>query len=203
MSETQQAEAASKQTYGVNIGDAEAICDPAIICRIEQFYYRESRILDERKYQQWQGLLEDDIEYTVPSRFIATPNPRQRGTEDFHALEHELERGGVDNVPLRIENIFQLAIRIDRAYKVNAWAENPPARTRRFVSNVEVYQGPEGFICFNNFMMTYSRHDNANFTYTGQRRDILRDVDGQLKIAKREVIHDWNIIPVPTMGLFF
>ena len=192
-----------KPLYGVNVGDAEAVTDSAIICRVEQFYYREARLLDERRYQQWQTLLTEDIEYTIPSRFIATPNPRERGTEAFHDIENELERGGPDAAPLRVENLFHLAIRVERALKVNAWAENPPARTRRFISNVEVYLTADGYLSYNNFMMTYSRHDDSNHNYSGQRRDILRMVDGELKIAKREIIHDWNIINVPTMGLFF
>jgi len=181
----------------------EAVCDSQVICRIEQFYYREARTLDSRQFQQWIGLLTEDVDYRMPSRFIATPNPRERGSEAFHAIENELERGGPDNAPLRMENIFTLAIRADRAFKVNAWADNPPARTRRFINNVEVYQTSEGYQVYSNFLMTYSRHDNSNHQYSGQRIDLLREVDGELKIARREVIHDWNVIPVPTLGLFF
>jgi len=66
-----------------------------------------------------------------------------------------------------------------------------------------VFNTSEGYQTYNNFMMTYSRHDNANFTYSGQRRDTLREVDGELKISRREVIHDWNVMAIPTMGLFF
>jgi len=32
---------------------------------------------------------------------------------------------------------------------------------------------------------------------------MLRDVAGELKIARREVILDWNVITAPTVGLFF
>ena len=181
----------------------EAVGDNQLICRIEQFYYREARLLDSRQFQQWLALLSEDVDYRMPSRFIATPDPRERGTEAYHAIDQELERGGPDSSPLRVENIFTLAIRAERAFKVNAWAENPPARTRRFINNVEVYQNGEGYQVFSNFMLHYSRHDNSNYQYSGQRIDLLRELDGELKIARREIIHDWSVIPVPTLGLFF
>ena len=36
-------------------------------------------------------------------------------------------------------------LRVERSFKANAWAENPPARTRRIVGNVEItgIQGDE------------------------------------------------------------
>ena len=179
------------------------VTDVEIITRVQQFYYREARLLDNRQYLSWLGLLTDDPDYRIPSRFIPTPNPQQRGTEAYHAVDNELGRGGPYQAPLRVENVFTLAIRADRAFKVNAWADNPPPRTRRFITNVEVFKTADGYQTYNNFMMTYSRHDNANFTYSGQRRDTLREVDGELKISRREVIHDWNVMSIPTMGLFF
>ena len=182
---------------------AVPVTDNAVISRVEQFYYREARLLDERQYRQWLTLLSEDISYTIPSRFIATADPALRGTEALHAVDGELERGGAACTPLREETIFNLAIRADRALKINAWAENPPARTRRFISNVEVLTFAEGFRTFNNFMLTYSRHGHVNHTYTGQRQDILRTIDGELRIASREVILDWNVITAPTLGLFF
>ena len=180
-----------------------AVTDPVIISRLEQFYYREARLLDERHYMQWLGLLTEDINYTIPNRYIPTKDPTKRGTEEFHAVADELERPAADTAPLREENIFNLAIRADRALKVNAWADNPPARTRRFISNVEVFEIADGYQSFNNFMLTYSRHANVNHTYTGQRRDTLREIDGELKISSREIIFDWSVINVPTLGLFF
>jgi 3-phenylpropionate/cinnamic acid dioxygenase small subunit len=183
--------------------DLMIVEDPNTISRIEQFYYREARMLDERRYNQWLTLLCEDIRYTIPGREIPTPNPQHRGTEQFHDVNHELERLSVSESPIRDENIFNLAIRADRAFKINAWAENPPARTRRFINNVEVYETDKGFQTFSNFMLIYSRHSNVNHTYTGQRRDALLEVDGQLRVASREVILDWAVINAPTLGLFF
>ena len=36
--------------------------------QVEQFYYREARLLDNRQYRQWLLLLSQDIRYLMPSR---------------------------------------------------------------------------------------------------------------------------------------
>lgn len=176
-----------------------------LISRVEQFYYREARLLDNREAQQWMLLVAEDIIYTLPSRHIPQPDASLRGTEAFQSPDLELERPAPDMSPLREENIFQLAIRIDRLYKVNAWAENPAPRTRRFITNIEVAAGLEdnSYTAYSNFQLLYSRHANDTHTYSGQRRDTLREVDGDFKIARREIILDCNVITVPTLGLIF
>ena len=114
--------------------------DPQLITEIEQFYYYEARLLDDRQHQLWLALLTEDISYVIPSRHIAMADNRLRGTAEYHNAAIELEYPAADQSPIREDNIFSLAIRIDRMYKLNAWAENPPPRTRRFISNVEVQQ---------------------------------------------------------------
>lgn len=183
----------------------EAGIDRELICRVEQFYYREARLLDERQFLQWLGLISQDIRYTIPARHVPMNDPEKRGTEAFHAVDDELSRCGVDGVPFREEDFLTLSVRADRNFKVNAWAETPAARTRRFITNVEVQAGDvEGeYRAFSNFMLSSSRHGAENFLYTGQRRDRLREEGESFKIAEREVILSENVITTPTLGLFF
>lgn len=179
-------------------------CDDAsLISRVEQFLFREARLLDERQFQQWLALVAEDIRYVVPSRHVPTLDPALRGTEAFHAAEQELEGEGVEGCPLRDEDFFTLAIRVDRMYKVNAWAENPPARTRRYLSNIEVARQGEELLVYSNFQLFYSRHQRDNFNYYGQRRDLLRPDGDSFKLARREVILDFNVLELPTLGLIF
>ncbi len=35
---------------------------------VEQFYYRESQLLDYQKYDEWLGLMTEDIRYWMPLR---------------------------------------------------------------------------------------------------------------------------------------
>jgi 3-phenylpropionate/cinnamic acid dioxygenase small subunit len=191
-------------SHGADTPVFNPVVDAALISRVEQFLFREARLLDERKAQQWLALVAEDINYLVPSRHVPTPDPELRGSEAFHDRAQELETAGVDGCPIRDENFFNLAIRVDRMFKVNAWAENPPARTRRYLSNIEVAARPDGnFEVYSNFQLFYSRHQQDNFTYYGQRQDILRPEGDSFKLARREVILDFNVITVPTLGLIF
>lgn len=174
-----------------------------LIAEIEQFYYREARLLDERRYQQWLALVDESLEYTMPARYIPQPVTQDQDTEAFLAVEKELEyaEGGAGS-PLREDNYFQALVRTIRPLKPTAWAESPPPRTRRFISNVELLGEEEDeYTTASNFQMFYSHEAADNHTYYGGRRDVLKRTEDGLRLLKREVITDWNIIPVPSLAL--
>ena len=110
---------------------------------LERFYFHEARLLDSRQYQQWLALCGEEIQYLMPSRVNVQVNNRLRGSEDMLDVAHELEDQESMGCPHREENIIYLTVRVERAYKINSWAEHPPARTRRLVGNVELL-GREG-----------------------------------------------------------
>lgn len=176
-----------------------------LISRIEQFYYREARLLDERCYQQWFSLVDETFQYSMPGRYVPQPDPKLRETEDFLAIDRELERAnGGQGSPLRQEGYLETFVRSMRALKNNAWSEAPAPRTRRFISNVEVEQINENeYSTRSNFQMFYSHCGADNHTYTGGRHDIIREEDGEFTLLKREVIIDWDVITVPTLALIF
>lgn len=177
---------------------------PELQLAVEQFYYQEARMLDSRQYQQWFALLTEDLRYIIPSRVNVLVDNRERGNEDMISIERELEGADSDGCPIREEGYMHMMIRVERAYKMNSWSENPPARTRRLVSNVEVLSDePEALTVISNFHMHYARPGSDNYLYAGQRRDTLRKADGSYKIAHREVILDYANVDYPTFGLFF
>lgn len=173
--------------------------------RIQEFYYQEARLLDERQYRQWLALLSEDIRYTMPARHTPQLDNRLRGLESMLETRQEISGTGPDSTPFREENYLLLSMRAERAYKRNAWTDNPPARTRRMIHNIEVMtnQGNDTHQVKSNFQLHYSRHGNDNFIYSGMRNDALRVTDTDIKITSREVILDWNIVVAPTLGLFF
>lgn len=169
--------------------------------RISQFYYREARLLDERLYQQWLALLTDDVAYTVPARHTPFLDPALREQEALLNLPQETGSGMAP--PLRDDSKLTLGIRVMRAYKMNSWSDNPPARTRRFVSNIEVYAIDGGFEVYSNLLLYYSRYGQDNHLYSGRRHDRLRETADGLLIAAREVLLDTNVVTGPSVGLFF
>jgi 3-phenylpropionate/cinnamic acid dioxygenase small subunit len=169
---------------------------------LERFYFHEARLLDSRQYQQWLQLVDPGIEYVMPARTNRLVNNRERGQEDMIAVERELEGPDSLGCPLREETFIHLAARVERAYKINSWAENPPARTRRLVGNIELLQRDgQRWSVISNFHMYFSRPGNTSFIYSGQRRDSLEKGEGGFKLCRREVIMDYADIEVPTLAL--
>lgn len=186
---------------------------------VEQFYYREARLLDCRQFKQWFALCAEEIEYTLPNRNAPVPERKRVGDESYHSIERELSGADAHESPLRVENYFSLALRADRLLKQDSWAENPPARTRRFITNIELLdvethtEGHRQLHTASNFLLYYNRHQQEECLYSGQRRDLLlvkepaTDQDAatqrQISILRREVILDWNVIAAPSVGLLF
>ena len=171
---------------------------------LERFYYREARLLDNRQYRQWLALLTEDICYRLPSRVNVQVDNRERGDERMISVERELEGADSPGCPIREENHLLLMLRVERAYKVNSWSENPPARTRRIVGNVELMAQEGGeYSVLSNFHLHYARPGSASFLYSGQRRDVLLAARDDYRLRRREVILDYADIAVPTLGLFF
>ncbi len=174
---------------------------------IEQWYYREASLLDGREYQKWLTLCAPEIRYVVPGRSNPLVDNALRGTEEMLSVEKELEGRDGDRLPIRDESLPYLMLRVERTYKANAWAENPPARTRRIVGNVEI-TGVEGddLSVRSAFHRYWTRPGSASFLYAGQRRDVLRRAEGRavgdLRILRREVVLDMADIEYPTLGLF-
>ena len=111
---------------------------PELQHEVEQWYYREARLLDGRQYQTWLGLCAEDIRYVMPGRSNPLVDNAERGREEMICVDRELEGVESDGLPIRDETYPFLAMRVGRAYAPNSWAENPPARTRRIIGNVEI-----------------------------------------------------------------
>ncbi len=178
--------------------------DPVEQRALERFYNYEARLLDNRQYQQWLALVSPEISYQVPSRTNLMVDNRERGTEAMISVDRELETADSKGCPVREEGYVHLMLRVERAFKINSWSENPPARTRRLVGNVEAmaHDGDQWQV-LSNFHLFYARPGLASCLYSGQRRDTLVGVEEGFQILRREVVLDYSDIEYPTLGLLF
>lgn len=176
--------------------------DPRQQRALERFYFREARLLDGRQYRQWLALLDPEIDYVMPSRVNRQVDNRAWGSEQMISVERELEGPDSMGCPLREERYVHLMLRVERAYKVNAWSENPPARTRRIVGNIELMaEAGDRLAVLSNFHLYYARPGSDSVIYSGQRRDTLLQSAEGLRIRRREVVMDYANIELPTLGL--
>lgn len=156
----------------------------------EEFLFREAELLDDQRLHEWLELLTDDIEYRVPRRLM-----RERGSEQSAFSE--------DGYLYR-EDLGTLTTRVNRYDREYAWAENPPSRTRRFVSNVRAHDESNDEIRVKSNLMLYrSQGDTTEHDLlVGEREDLLRRVGGSLKLARRTVHLDQTILATRNLSFF-
>jgi 3-phenylpropionate/cinnamic acid dioxygenase small subunit len=172
---------------------------------IEQFLYREARLLDERRFHEWLDLLTDDVRYWMATRAnryprsskaIAILDPARLPNDD--SAEEEA-------LAILDEDKATLSGRVARLETGMAWAEDPPSRTRHFIANIEL--SPVGSAAeievHCNVIVYKSRSETEQDFYVGARRDLLRRVGDAWKIARRKVILDQNVLLAKNVSIFF
>jgi 3-phenylpropionate/cinnamic acid dioxygenase small subunit len=176
-----------------------------VVREIEQFLYREARWLDQRQFHQWLELFTDDARYWMPMRSNRYPISSKAITilDGSRYEEGELSKEG--ELAILDETKESLSRRIARLDTGMAWAEDPPSRTRHFISNIEVYPGDTDseLKVYSNFIMYRTRGETEQDFYVGSREDILRKVGGAWKIAYRKTVLDQNVLLAKNVSNFF
>ena len=176
-----------------------------IIREIEQFLYHEARLLDDRKFHEWLDLLTDDIRYWMPVRSNRYPVISKAISilDGSRYEEDELSKEG--ELASMDEDKDSLTRRVARLDTGMAWAEDPPSRTRHFVSNVELEPGATDseLKVYSNFIMYRTRGETEQDFYVGKREDILRKEGGQWKVAYRKIVLDQTVLLAKNVSNFF
>ena len=161
-------------------------------CEVEDFLFHEADLLDDRRFDEWVDLLTDDVRYWMPVRH----NPQGKGPV-------EAELAAPDGNYYFNDTKETLAIRVKRLGLENAWAEQPPSRTRHLVTNIRIKnaRGPELEV-HSNFLAYKTRLEQDRDIFVGKREDILRRIEGQLKIARRTIILDEATLGARNISIF-
>jgi 3-phenylpropionate/cinnamic acid dioxygenase small subunit len=177
----------------------------ATIREVEQFLYREARLLDERRFHEWLELLSDDVRYWMAGRSNRYPKSSKAIAilDPERYVEVDLTRD--DELAIFDEDKATLNARVARLDTGMAWAEDPPSRTRHLITNIEIEPGETGseLKAYSNFIVYRNRSETEQDFYVGARRDILRRVDGAWKIASRRMILDQNVLLAKNVSIFF
>jgi 3-phenylpropionate/cinnamic acid dioxygenase small subunit len=136
--------------------------------QIENFLYREARLMDEHAYDEWLTLWTEDALYWVPSNDDDMDPSRQ--------------------VAIIYDHLAQLRNRIDRLKSGAAYSQDPRSRLRRVVSNIEIETADNGeAVVYSNFNLTELRRSKQD-TFAGRTIHRLRpDADG-LKMVSKKVL---------------
>ena len=161
---------------------------PHLLREIEQFLYREARLLDNRQFHQWVELLAEDVRYWMPMRANIYPANSKAIASLDEARQEVSELTQPDELAIMDETRDTLLRRIERLDSGLAWAEDPPSRTRHFISNVELEttDNSSEVKVYSNFIMYRTRGEREEDFYVGSREDILRRSDGGWLLTYRK-----------------
>ncbi len=162
---------------------------------IEQFLFYEASVLDHRQYEEWLGLLGDDIRYFMPIRSTLANRDRAK------------EFSGQHDIAYYDDSMSSLALRVRKYRTSSAWAEEPFSRTRHFVTNVRVAPTEtEGhFEVVSAFLVYRNRAEQQNDTFAGERIDGLRRVDtaAGFELFSRTILIDQSMLLANNISFFF
>ena len=157
---------------------------------VERFLYFESELLDDRRFEDWLALFCQDATYEVPLRMT-----RERQAPQLS------ERGR-----LFADTKATLEVRVRRLLSEYAWAEQPPSRTRHFVSNVRVRLLDGGAVGVRSNVLVYrNRAERTDFElYSADRHDELVPADGgsSFRIRRRWLVVDQSNMSGDSLSIF-
>lgn len=160
---------------------------------VEDFYYREAELLDDRKLREWFELFTDDVRYWMPIRH----NPLERPESPAAELAEPGDGFYFDDTK------ESLRIRVERVYARNAWAEMPPSRTRHLITNVRIEDDDGREIAVrSNFLVYRTRMEADQDLFVGMRNDRLRRTNGAFQIARRTIILDQAVLNAKNISIF-
>ncbi len=160
---------------------------------VQEFLYREAELLDERRYEDWLALFTEDARYFMPLR----------RNVPHHEAEREFTREGRD-VNWFDEGKDTLSRRVQQILTGIHWAEEPPSRICHMISNVQVLRAtPAEIEVKSRFLVYRNRVETETDFLVGKREDLLRRVNGDLRIARRRIVLDQSVLLAKNLTFFF
>jgi phthalate 3,4-dioxygenase beta subunit len=153
------------------------------------FLVAEAETLDERRYEDWLGMLTDDVRYRMPVRVTVHGG----GASELQDMSH------FD------EDRYTLGKRVERLTGQHAWTEDPPSRVRRFVTNVRCAPGPAGDeVAVRSYVLLFRSRGDARPPewVAAERRDVLRDTGDALRLRSRDITVDESVLRTQNLALF-
>ena len=160
--------------------------------QVVEFLYDEACMLDEIRLKDWGATLAEDLVYAAPLR--QTRPMAQQAASIIRTMQHYHDD---------YRSIMGRIMRLTGTK--SAWAEDPPSRTRRLVTNVRVQatDKPDEFKVLSYLLITRSRFNFDDFDLiSGERNDLLRKSGDTFKLARREIILDQAVLGTPNLAIF-
>jgi 3-phenylpropionate/cinnamic acid dioxygenase small subunit len=148
--------------------------------KIEEFVYKEARMQDEHRYDEWEALWADEAHYWVPANGDDIDRDRQ--------------------ISYINDNRRRISTRVKQLKTDERHSQIPPSRMRRVISNIEIAEEDREVIVGSNFILVEQRKRGMT-TWTGRTVHRLRPVeDGGFEMVQKKVMLINNYVDMPTMS---
>ena len=155
---------------------------------VMDWIYHEAALLDGIRLHEWLDLLTDDIRYRMPNR----------------VTQHREVGDGVSSSSYYFDDDKpMLHSRVRRQLETSsAWADDPPVRTRRLITNVRVRAVDEGFEVCSSLLLLRNRWDQPHQDLLSvERTDSLVRTDEGLRLRRRLIIPDFAVHGTPNLSV--
>lgn len=163
-----------------------------LVNEVQQTLFREARLLDEERYDEWVQMLADDIHYYMP------------GLETRYRRDPTGQVENLTRMAYYNDNLADLNKRLARLKTGTAWSEDPATRYVHLITNVEVEHtdDPDELRVYSNFLAYRNRNERDQDTLLGTRADLWRRVDGVLKLARRRIALKQNVLLSKNLNVY-
>lgn len=155
------------------------------------FLILEARLLDDNKLLEWFDLLAEDIQYRMPVRSTVF----RREGEGFDP--------GMNFI---YDNKNAIRFKVRRYTETDtAWAEDPPSRVRRLVTNLMLFEtpNPEELMAQSYLLLQRSRGDSPTLeSLTARRDDVVRRTAAGWRLAQRTIWIDQATLGMANLAVF-
>ncbi len=136
---------------------------------VEQFIYREAKLLDDKKFDEWTSLFTEDGTYWIP-------------TEENQADPYTC-------ASIMYDDKLSMASRIRRLNHPNIHSQTPASRTVHMVTNVALDSSAisNDLICADACFTMFEFRDEQQIIYGGRYTYVLVVHDNELKISEKIV----------------
>ena len=158
--------------------------DTDVLRAVEQFVYREARLCDEQRYDEWEALWTDDGVYWVPATTDPSADPQKH-----------------------LSHIYDNRARLDTRVKLlqtgHRYSQEPASLMRRLISNIEMQAaGDDELVAGSNFVLAelaiQAKHEMH--WWVGRTTHRLRRVDGDLRMSRKKVVLINAAEPLPNLS---
>lgn len=163
--------------------------NPQLYFGVRELISRETRLLQEGRFEEWLELFTKDIRYWMPIASVSDTRERWESATGELALYDDTYE--------------TLKLRIERLRSRNAWTEIPPSRVRYFIEPYSIESAGKKIKVASNVLVRQCRLQRDDNLFTGYREDVLVEGASGYAIAERRIVLDEAVIQAKNLTVFF